>query len=194
MDEADARKIAIEHAVKFEKIKGAGLDVSAELEYAGWTNFFSIRESIYPHRLKELWRTSGTASTMFVYNITGNVNVVRHRFDLKDLEEATGCAMTCASFTDEWEDSERRQDVSVTLSGSPYVEIKAAQDLMPKARFLHLLLTRCVTPRRGQVNVITKQDKFVLYHLMQFRKVNINDLIFHHMLKIVKQSTKTCYP
>lgn len=123
-----------------------------------------------------------------------NFNVVRHRFDSKDLEEATGCAREGIGFTDDWEESVKQEEVNLTFSGCPYTESKATKDLLPKARFLHLLLTRCVTPIKSQDNTILKQDKFALYHHMQFRKIYINDMIFNHMLKIVKQKTKTCYP
>lgn len=43
------------------------------------------------------------------------------------------------------------------------------------------------------MNVVTKQDKVDLYHLMQYIKVDINDLIFNHIAKIARQRTKTYY-
>lgn len=48
MDDNEVRRIIVESAVNFEEIKYVGLDVSFELEYVGWTNFFSIIETLIP--------------------------------------------------------------------------------------------------------------------------------------------------
>lgn len=110
------------------------MGVSSEIEYAGWKNF-SIRENTYPHRRKEFWRTSNTASTMFVFSVIRNVNVVKNSFDSKDLEVVIGCTREGVGFSDVWEDSVKKEDVNLTLFGSHYIESKVVQDLTPKARF-----------------------------------------------------------
>lgn len=58
MDQSEVRRTPLEHFVNFEEIKNAGLNVSEELEAAGRTKFFSLREEIYHHPLKEFWRSA----------------------------------------------------------------------------------------------------------------------------------------
>lgn len=125
MDEADGRKVTVEHAVNFEEIRSAGLDVSYELEYAGWTNFFSIRENVYSHTLKEFWKSSRTTRHSFLYSVVGNVNTVRHQFDVNNLEKATGCAREGIGYSGDWEESENKEDVNLTLFGNSFMESKS---------------------------------------------------------------------
>lgn len=125
MEEVDARKVTVEHAVNFEEIRSAGLDVTSELEYAGWKKKFTIREDVDPHTLKEFWKSSASVRHMYMFSVVGNVKVVRHRFDVFDLAKATGCAREGVGYSDDWEENVEKEDVNLALFRNSFIESKS---------------------------------------------------------------------
>lgn len=151
-----------------------------------------IRENIYPHIVKEFWKNSASSRHAQLFSIAANVNALRHRFDIRDIVRVIGCAQEGTGMSDDREQFENKEEVNLTLIGDRLFESKFVRYLLPKARLLHVILTKCVTPKKGSLNIVSKDDKYALFQLLNFRKVDINDLIFNHMIKTA--SGKTCYP
>lgn len=76
-----------------------------------------------------------------LYSVVGNVKSTRHRFDIRDIIRATGCAQEGTGMSDE-----NKEEVNPTLFGDKNFESKFTCHLLPKAKLLHVILTKCVTP------------------------------------------------
>ncbi|KAE9608107.1 hypothetical protein Lalb_Chr08g0232001 [Lupinus albus] len=165
------------------------------LEEVQWTKFLTLSEPIYYTLVGEFWFNATIEDEGMI--ITSKVNGTKVSITPNSLAEITGYHDKGLLYSNNWSDMYNSDEISILLC----MELDDTiiiwhREMSTPARFLHHIVADCVCPRprlwiRDQ---LTDEEKFMLFHIMRKVKVDLNQIIFNFMKKVIMDNGRTIFP
>ncbi|CAL0320305.1 unnamed protein product [Lupinus luteus] len=165
------------------------------LEEVQWTKFLTLSEPVYYTLVGEFWFNAKIGDEGKI--ITSKVNGTNVSITPNSLAEITGYHEKGLLYTNNWSNRYNSDEISILLC----MELDDTiiiwhREMSTPARFLHHIVADCVCPRprlwiRDQ---LTDEEKFMLFHIMRKVKVDLNEIIFNFMKKVIIENGRTIFP
>ncbi|KAJ8774838.1 hypothetical protein K2173_017284 [Erythroxylum novogranatense] len=169
--------------VDFESLRNDGMDVEPEI----------VREPVYTNEVFDFWKNAQLVDNTIISSVDG-ISVVVTKELIRKVTDCPSVGETLSTKAG-WmsQVSMKEEDVRRQLYGANDPWERKTYSLIPKARVLHAILFNCILPRAGSRHLVTTLDEQCLFYLLNCNPIDLPFLIFHYMIKGMKDTNSYPY-
>jgi hypothetical protein len=159
----------------------------------GWTNFFKIKESIFPQLIQAFYFNANVHSDKCL--IISYIKGVEIQVDPFVIGDILGLKLEGAeTYGDNWYSglNVSKDALILEMFNEQGAQREKPPSSMPKKeiKLLHNLCQHCIFPRTGSKDKVIDNDLLVMYHLSKGIKLNLPHIIIQHMIHVANSGIK----
>jgi hypothetical protein len=187
------KPVAAGRTYEFEDLAKGGVDFLKYNEPLGWTQFFKIKESIFPQLVQAFYFNAKVdeAKSLIVSHIKG----VEIQLDPNVIGDTLGLKVEgVETYGENWYTGlgVSKDALILEMFNEQGAQREKPRSSMLKKEFklLHNLCQHCIFPRTGSLDKVTDNDLLIMHHLSKGIKLNLPYIIIQHMIHVANTGIK----